>query len=120
MWLAGCAVLCCAGRLVMDHSGWLQGEQLAAGGLALDGSSVVLASSGGLLAHFPLDTVRQAGRAAGCIKVRGRCCGGHADAGRRGGGAGFRLLQRVAALHSILLAGFRHPLQHCSLLCAVQ
>lgn len=46
----------------------LEGEQLAAGGLAPDRSHVVLASSGGLLAHFPLDTVRQAGRAAGCIK----------------------------------------------------
>jgi hypothetical protein len=47
-----------------------QGEQLAAGGLAPDGSHVILASSGGLLSHFPLDTVRQAGRAAGCVKVR--------------------------------------------------
>lgn len=47
----------------------LQGEQVAAAGLAPEGSGVVLASSGGMLAHFPLDGVRQAGRAAGCVKV---------------------------------------------------
>lgn len=46
-----------------------QDEQLAAAGLAPDGSHVVLASSNGLLAHFPLDIVRQSSRAAGCIKV---------------------------------------------------
>jgi hypothetical protein len=57
----------------------LQGEQLAAGGLASQGSTVVLASSGGMLAHFAADTVRCSGRAAGSIKVSmmsfSFCCG---------------------------------------------
>jgi hypothetical protein len=53
------AVLLCA----------LQGEQLAAGGLASDGSTVVLASSDGRLAHFAADTVRCSGRTAGSMKV---------------------------------------------------
>jgi hypothetical protein len=56
-------VLCCC----------LQGEQLAAGALAQEGSNVILASSGGMLAHFPVNSVRQAGRAAGCIKVSRSC-----------------------------------------------
>lgn len=47
----------------------LQGEQLAAGGLAAEGSTVVLASSDGMLAHFAADCVRCSGRAAGSIKV---------------------------------------------------
>jgi len=64
--LLGCAVNMCCSVLLL----YLQGEQVAAAGLAPEGSGVVLASSGGMLAHFPLDGVRQAGRAAGCVKVR--------------------------------------------------
>ncbi|KAF6254075.1 DNA topoisomerase [Scenedesmus sp. NREL 46B-D3] len=45
-----------------------EGEQLAAGGLASEGSTVVLASSGGMLAHFAADNVRCSSRTAGCIK----------------------------------------------------
>lgn len=46
-----------------------QGEQVTAGGLAAAGSHVIMASTGGMLAHFPLDALREAGRAAGCVKV---------------------------------------------------
>jgi hypothetical protein len=52
----------------------LQGEQLAAGGLASPGSTVVLASSGGMLAHFAADNVRCSSRAAGSIKVSVVAC----------------------------------------------
>ncbi|WIA34417.1 hypothetical protein OEZ86_012752 [Tetradesmus obliquus] len=45
-----------------------EGEQLAAGGLAAEGSTVVLASSDGMLAHFAADCVRCSGRAAGSMK----------------------------------------------------
>ncbi|WIA14237.1 hypothetical protein OEZ85_002775 [Tetradesmus obliquus] len=45
-----------------------EGEQLAAGGLAAGASTVVLASSDGMLAHFAADCVRCSGRAAGSIK----------------------------------------------------
>lgn len=48
----------------------LQGEQLAAGALAQDGASVLLASSGGSVLHFPVGKVRLSGRTAGSIKVR--------------------------------------------------
>lgn len=47
-----------------------QGEQLAGGALAAEGSHILLASSGGKLAHFSLSCVRLSGRAAGCVKVR--------------------------------------------------
>eukprot|EP00878_Enallax_costatus_P019373 GHUV01020438.1.p1 GENE.GHUV01020438.1~~GHUV01020438.1.p1 ORF type:complete len:826 (+),score=272.01 GHUV01020438.1:1150-3627(+) len=45
-----------------------EGERLAAGALARPGSTVILASSGGMVAHFSLDTVRVSGRTAGSIK----------------------------------------------------
>jgi len=48
----------------------VQEEQLAAAALAADGCNVILASSGGKLSHLRLSSVRQSGRAAGCIKVR--------------------------------------------------
>jgi hypothetical protein len=83
----------------------LQGEQLAAGGLAPDGSHVVLASSGGLLAHFPLDTVRQAGRAAGCIKVR--VCGG--------GLLLFETCRLWSVRSGVAVGRFQAPVQPCSL-----
>ncbi|KAF8061304.1 gyrA [Scenedesmus sp. PABB004] len=45
-----------------------QGEELVAGGLAPAGAQVVLASSGGLLARFRMDLVRESGRTSGCVK----------------------------------------------------